>query len=98
MTLPDDTTVYNGHEYTLSNARFGSTIDPSNAHIKALLSLAEKHGHDLAHGGTTGRTTIGDEKGWNVFVRVDSREVGEATGLDGEVERMRRLREMKNNA
>jgi hydroxyacylglutathione hydrolase len=28
--LPEDTTVYFGHEYTMSNARFAVTIDPRN--------------------------------------------------------------------
>jgi hydroxyacylglutathione hydrolase len=33
--LPDDTLVYNGHEYTKGSAKFGLTIEPKNAQIKA---------------------------------------------------------------
>lgn len=33
--LPDETVVYFGHEYTLSNARFALTIDPDNAALRA---------------------------------------------------------------
>jgi hydroxyacylglutathione hydrolase len=32
--LPDDTLVYNGHEYTLGSAKFGLTIEPDNAKLK----------------------------------------------------------------
>ena len=35
MALPDDTTVYFGHEYTLSNARFAVTVDPGNSELEA---------------------------------------------------------------
>ncbi len=34
MALPDDTTVYFGHEYTQSNARFALTVDPQNEALK----------------------------------------------------------------
>ena len=33
--LPDETAVYFGHEYTLTNARFALTIDPGNERLKA---------------------------------------------------------------
>ncbi len=100
-TLPDSTIVYNGHEYTTSSAKFGSTIDPTNLDIQRLVRLALMRGRDLENGGTTGMTTIGDEKKWNVFMRLSSDAVIEATGVDGkgkdrDVERMRKLREMKN--
>ena len=29
-TLPDDTKVYNGHEYTKGSAKFGLTVEPDN--------------------------------------------------------------------
>ena len=32
--LPGETQVYCGHEYTLANARFALTVDPSNAILK----------------------------------------------------------------
>ena len=33
-SLPDDTLVYCGHEYTLSNAKFSTYIDPNNQLLK----------------------------------------------------------------
>jgi hydroxyacylglutathione hydrolase len=35
MTLPDETRVYCGHEYTQSNGRFALTLEPGNAALKA---------------------------------------------------------------
>jgi hydroxyacylglutathione hydrolase len=33
--LPDSTRVYCGHEYTLSNLRFGRAVDPDNSELRA---------------------------------------------------------------
>ena len=32
--LPDDTLVFNGHEYTKGSAKFGLTIEPNNEDLK----------------------------------------------------------------
>ena len=32
--LPDETIVYNGHEYTPGNVKFGLKIEPENEDIK----------------------------------------------------------------
>ena len=32
--LPDDTLVYNGHEYTKGSVKFGLTIEPDNKELK----------------------------------------------------------------
>jgi hydroxyacylglutathione hydrolase len=65
-TLPDATVVYNGHEYTKSNLAFGKSVDPENAALNALQALV------TADEVTTGRSTIGDEKEWNVFMRLNT--------------------------
>lgn len=67
MALPDDTTVYFGHEYTLSNARFAVTVDPENAELKARAAEIEETRCD---GGFTAPTTIGLEKRTNPFLRA----------------------------
>ena len=40
--LPADTMVYSGHEYTLGNAKFGLTIEPENAALKARVADIER--------------------------------------------------------
>lgn len=65
--LPDETAVYFGHEYTLSNARFALTIDPDNNRLKNRLIEIEA---TLEAGRYTIPTTIGLEKETNPFLRV----------------------------
>lgn len=65
-TLPDNTIVENGHEYTKSNLAFARSIEPQNPAFDRLQGLID------AHPIATGLTTIGDEKQWNVFMRLHS--------------------------
>ena len=37
--LPDDTLVFNGHEYTKGSAKFGLAIEPDNAALKGYVAL-----------------------------------------------------------
>jgi len=92
--LPDTTVTYVGHEYTASNLRFALSVDQGNPALARLGELV------ATHPVTVGRTTIGDEKEWNVFWRLTSEPVSAATksGLDaspGEI--MDKLRTLKNN-
>jgi hydroxyacylglutathione hydrolase len=64
--LPPGTAVYCGHEYTLSNARFALTIDPTN---EALQARAKKIEALRAEGKPTLPTTIGEELATNPFLR-----------------------------
>lgn len=64
--LPNETVVYNGHEYTAGNVAFGKLVDPTNPGIARLGKLVEENKN------TAGLSTIGDEKEWNVFMRIDS--------------------------
>jgi hydroxyacylglutathione hydrolase len=68
-TLPDQTIVYNGHEYTAGSLAFGKHIDPNNPGLARLSDILQKNKN------TAGLTTIGDEKEWNVFMRLDSEAV-----------------------
>ncbi|KAI1139003.1 hydroxyacylglutathione hydrolase [Hypoxylon sp. FL0543] len=89
-SLPDDTKVYPGHEYTKSNVKFGISVLQNEA-TKKLQAFAENNAE------TQGKFTIGDEKLHNVFMRVEDPEVQKATGKTDPVEVMAQLRTMKNN-
>lgn len=65
--LPDETAVYFGHEYTLSNARFALSVDPGNVRLQARAREVEQL---RANGRYTIPTTIGIEKETNPFLRV----------------------------
>lgn len=73
--LPEDTRVYCGHEYTLSNARFAAVAEPDNA------AIAERLAEVTAmreQGEPTVPTTIGWERATNPFLRsVDADELAQ---------------------
>ncbi|MEZ5878431.1 MAG: hydroxyacylglutathione hydrolase [Tepidamorphaceae bacterium] len=79
--LPASTKVFCGHEYTLSNARFAVTADPTNEKLKERLAEVEKK---TEQGIPTVPTTVGEELETNPFVRAGTVEVAEAMGLAGE--------------
>ena len=78
--MPDETRVYCGHEYTLSNARFALTVDPTNLGLRTRALEIE---HKRAKGEVTLPTTIGLEKATNPFLRADDPAVQEAVGMKG---------------
>ncbi|KAI0818709.1 beta-lactamase-like protein [Irpex lacteus] len=89
-TLPGQTIVYNGHEYTKGNLAFAKSVEPENPAFEKLDQL-------VAEGETTGKSTIADEKEWNPFIRLDQPAIQQATGKSGDSEVMNALRELKNN-
>lgn len=95
--LPDDTVIYCGHEYTLSNARFALSIEPENT---ALVARAKDIEAKRAAGDATVPTTIALEKATNPFLRTGSMAIRARLGLtnvpDWQV--FARLRELKNKA
>jgi hydroxyacylglutathione hydrolase len=78
--LPDDASIYCGHEYTQANIRFAKTIEPANATLNAREREVDKL---LADGQPTIPSTIGAEKAANPFLRADVPEVAKSVGLAG---------------
>ncbi|RST86163.1 hydroxyacylglutathione hydrolase [Aquibium carbonis] len=66
MALPLETAIYCGHEYTLSNARFALTIDPTNSALKVRAAEVERQ---RAEGLPTLPTTLMQEMATNPFLR-----------------------------
>ncbi|MGY2052070.1 hydroxyacylglutathione hydrolase [Methylobacterium sp. JK268] len=67
LALPDETQVYSGHDYVLSNARFALAADPENQNLRARADLAERAKRD---GRFLIPTTLGEEKATNPFLRA----------------------------
>lgn len=65
--LPAETTVYSGHEYTQSNAKFALTVDPDNP---ALISRAEAVNDARNRGEPTVPSTLAEELATNPFLRA----------------------------
>lgn len=75
---PDDTRVFCGHEYTESNLRFASHVEPSNADVIAWQSKAAAL---RARGLPTVPSTLADERKINPFVRAHASTVRAFTQL-----------------
>ena len=88
-SLPDDTKVFSGHEYTKSDVNFLLAISDSDA-IKKLQAFAESNKQ------TQGILTIGDEKVRNVFMKLRDPDILKKTANKGPVGVMDALRELKN--
>lgn len=76
--LPPDTSLYCGHEYTVSNGRFGIEIEPANEAIAARIAEAESL---RAAGEATLPTRIDRELETNVFLRADQEDIRAKAGL-----------------
>ena len=71
-SLPDDTQVFCGHEYTQKNLEFALTLEPGNDALAAKHDWAVRTRRD---GKWTVPSTIGGEKQYNPFLRTDSPEI-----------------------
>ncbi len=69
--LPDDTTVYCGHEYTQSNGRFALAVEPDNTAIRKRMVEVDRL---RAASEATVPFTIGEERATNPFLRAASAE------------------------
>ncbi|MGH6869822.1 MAG: hydroxyacylglutathione hydrolase, partial [Methylocella sp.] len=94
--LPGETQVYCGHEYTMANARFAVTVDPSNA---LLTERADATARQREAGEFTLPTTITIELATNPFLRADDPDIKAGLGMAGAdpVAVFTTLRERKNN-
>ena len=79
MTLPDDTKIYCGHEYTQSNGRFALTLEPGNHALKTRMDEVNEL---RAAGKPTVPATLGLEKKTNPFLRPDQPEIRKSLGME----------------
>ena len=96
MTLPDDTKVWCGHEYTQSNGRFALTLEPGNADLQARM---EEVNAARQAGRPTVPSTMGLEKKTNPFLRPDEGEIRKSLGMEqaGTVAVFGEIRARKDN-
>jgi len=99
-SLPDETLVYCGHEYTLANIRFARVADPDNP---ALLKLEANVRKLREQGLPTLPSEIGLEKATNPFLRCNNPEIARSASrasgktLGDPVAVFAAIREWKNN-
>tara|TARA_Y100000741_G_C18161957_1_gene521564 strand:- start:101 stop:820 length:720 start_codon:yes stop_codon:yes gene_type:complete len=66
-SLPKETKIYCGHEYTLNNAKFCIKHDPENKNLQKKIHLTKKQ---IKNGQPTIPSTIRDELDCNIFLRA----------------------------
>jgi hydroxyacylglutathione hydrolase len=81
MTLPDETRIYCGHEYTQSNGRFALTLEPDNAALQARMVAVTAA---RAKGQPTVPSTMALEKQTNPFLRAGSAEIRKTLKMERE--------------
>ncbi|MGH7821098.1 MAG: hydroxyacylglutathione hydrolase [Candidatus Binatia bacterium] len=99
-SLPSDTAVYCGHEYTEKNLAFALTLEPGNG---ALREKYERVKQARGRGEATVPSTIGEELSTNPFLRSRSRELRRSVLArfpgtpDDPIEIFARTRELKDS-
>ncbi|KAG1131889.1 hypothetical protein G6F57_002727 [Rhizopus arrhizus] len=90
LKLPEDTHIYFGHEYTLSNLKFAAHVEPDNRDIQDKMKWAQENK-------CTTPSTISNEKLTNPFLRVES--IGHLIdpSCSSTTELLGKLRSMKDN-
>jgi len=74
-SLPDDTSIYCGHEYTLSNSKFALSLEPNNEVLQSYAAhVAELRSKKLP----TIPTTVKMEKACNPFLRSSNTDIRRA--------------------
>lgn len=93
-SLPPDTHVFCGHEYTLSNLKFAQQVEPENTAITDMIKWTqERRDKDLP----SFPSTISQEMTFNPFMRVKEPTVQSYTGKSDVIGVMAELREKKNS-
>ncbi len=94
--LPPDTTIYCGHEYSLANAKFVTSILPDNNNIKKRLHeielLRDQNKHTLP-------TLLDDELKTNLFLMGDNSSLKKKLDMSDAIEEeiFSELRTKKDN-
>jgi len=93
-SLPGNTKVYCGHEYTVSNLKFAKSVEASNENIQEKLAWAEEM---RSKSEPTVPSTIEEEKSFNPFMRVGEKSVQEHAGMSDAIATMGFIRTEKDN-
>jgi len=95
-SLPLDTKVYCGHEYTLQNSKFCIKYDPDNKNLKNKIINIKKN---LKNNLPTIPSSIKDELECNIFLRSDNLGVQSNLNLNNNnsLKTFSKLRDLKDN-
>lgn len=77
QTLGDDILVYPGHDYLENNLRFTLNFEPENTNAQNWLAKVQADDYQPS----SIKTTIGEEKSFNSFLRLDNSQIKESLKL-----------------
>ncbi|XP_028455501.1 hydroxyacylglutathione hydrolase-like protein isoform X2 [Perca flavescens] len=92
-SLPQDTKVFCGHEYTIKNLKFAMLVEPENEKVKEMLSWARARDDDDK---PTVPSTLMEEFEYNPFLRLSEEGVQKFTGKTDPIEVLRVLRKERD--
>ncbi len=98
-TLPGETRLFFGHEYTLNNLDFAATLEPGNQRLQQRI---ERVRQQMEQGEPSVPSTLDEELATNPFLRWDSEELRQSLAgkfPDDELDDLQvftRLRELRN--
>ena len=95
-SLPGDTKIYCGHEYTKNNFKFCIKFNPNNDYLKVKEKTLEAK---IKDGKPTIPSTIKEEIQTNIFLRYNDADVKDALNLKNasDLEIFTKLRDLKDN-
>ena len=95
-SLPRDTKIYCGHEYTKNNLKFCLKFNPNNASLKDKEKVLDSK---INENKPTIPSTIGDEIQTNIFLRYDDPDVKNSLNLKkaSDLEIFTKLRDLKDD-
>ena len=95
-SLPEDTKIYCGHEYTKNNFEFCFKFNPNNDHLK---NKQKEIDSKIKEGKPTIPSTIKEEIKTNIFLRYDDLDVKDTLNLKNasDLEIFTKLRDLKDN-
>ena len=79
-SLPPETLLYDGHEYTVKNLQFSLTVEPNNVDAQKKIMWAQEV---RAKGGVTCPSTIAEQHLYNPFLRTAQPTVQQHCSLPG---------------
>ena len=96
MALPDDTTIYCSHEYTVGNATFALSVDPNN---QRLIDRAQQVTELRIAGEPTVPTIMSLEKATNPFLRAADPSIRSILNMpdDSDTSVFAEIRRLKDN-
>ncbi|XP_022859449.1 hydroxyacylglutathione hydrolase 2, mitochondrial-like [Olea europaea var. sylvestris] len=96
-SVPDDTNIYCGHEYTLSNSKFALSLEPGNEELQSYAAYVAQL---RSKGLPTIPTSLRKEKSCNPFLRTSSKVIRKSLNIPDsadDVEALGVIRKAKDN-